>query len=548
MHENLTLYECLSFQFWMHFHQRTHLSMRSFLFRRFSTGIKTLTSSQPIFGNRNWNPIPIPSRTLSEPKAQDLDFVNVTHSHLIHSDWDKLNSLSAHFTPFRLKHVLLKIQKDHVLSLEFFNFVQSQNPNSLTLETLSIILHILTKNQKFKSADFILRTVIRPGALDLPNKLFDAILYSYRMCHSSPRVFDLLFKTYAHLRKFRNATDTFSQMKDYGFLPTIRSCNAYLSSLIDSNRMDIALAFYKEMRRNRISPNVYTLNMVMSAFCKLGNLEKAVEVLKEMDDMGINPVDSSYNTLISGCCHKGLLNLAVKLKNQMREKGVEANVITFNTLIYGFCKERKLHEASKVFSEMKVLNVAPNNVTYNTLIDGYSRTGNSEMGRRLYEEMSRNGIKADILTYNALILGLCKEGKTKKAAYMMKELEKQNLAPNASTFSALILGQCIRNNPDRGFQLYKYMVRSGCHPNEQTFSILLSTFCKSEDFEGAFSVSMEMFERCMSPSPDVLLEIYRGLRGCRKDHLANKLCSEMQARHIVAEGFDREEVINSRPE
>ena len=67
------------------------------------------------------------------------------------------------------------------------------------------------------------------------------------MCDSSPYVFDSLFKTYAHMKKFRNAIDIFCQMKDYGFLPTVESCNKYISSLLDLNRVDIALGFYKEM-------------------------------------------------------------------------------------------------------------------------------------------------------------------------------------------------------------------------------------------------------------------------------------------------------------
>ncbi|XP_015581494.2 pentatricopeptide repeat-containing protein At4g26680, mitochondrial [Ricinus communis] len=529
--------------------------MRTFLSRQFSTLLDSISSNPAsaktlfpgTFGGK-WNPIPIPNRTLPETKGQDLDFVNVAHSHLIHSDWKKLTSLSTHLTPFRVKHILLKIQKDHVLSLEFFNWVQTENPSSHTLETHSMILHILTKNRKFKSAELILKSVLVKGFIDLPDKLFEAILYSYRMCDSSPRVFDSLFKTLAHMKKFRNATDTFLQMKGYGFLPTVESCNAYLSSLLDLHRVDIALAFYKEMRRCRISPNVYTRNMVMRAFCKSGKLEKAVQVFEEMESVGISPNDTSYNTLIMGYCRKGLLNSAVKLKNSMRAKGVEANVVTFNSLIDGFCKEGKLHEASKVFSEMKVLNVAPNTITYNTLINGHSQMGNSEMGRRLYEEMSRNGVKADILTYNALILGLCKEGKTKKAAYMVKELDKENLVPNASTFSALISGQCIRNNSDRAFQLYKSMVRIGCHPNEQTFNMLVSAFCKNEDFEGAFLVLMEMFERCFTPGSDVLSEIYHGLCCCGKEHLAMKLSSELKARHMMTKGFEKAKPINAGAE
>ncbi|KAE8659406.1 Pentatricopeptide repeat-containing protein [Hibiscus syriacus] len=497
---------------------------------------------------KNWNPIPIPFRTIPEPIGQDLDFVNVAHSHLIHSDWDKLNALSTHLTPFRVKHVLLKIQKDHVLALEFFNWVKTQNPTSHSLETHSMILHILTKNQKFKPAESVLRSLVVSGSLEFPAKLFNAILYSYRICDSSPRVFDLLFKTCAHVKRFRNATEAFFRMKDYGILPTIKSCNAYLSSLLDLHRVDIAFGFYREMRRCRLSPNVYTFNIIIHAFCKSGKLEKAMEVFREMENMGSIPTIASYNTLIAGYCNKGLISSAVKLKNSMSKHGVYPNVVTFNTLINGFCKEGKLHEANKVLNEMKALNVAPTTVTYNTLINGYSQVGRSEMSNRLYEGMLKNGVKADILTYNALILGLCNEGKTKKAAYLVKELAKRDLVPNASTFSGLIRGQCVRTDSDRAFQLYKTMIRSGFHPNQHIYNLLISTFCKNEDFDGAVQVLNDMIYRSVVPESGTLSELHKGLCQCGKNQLAMALCKKLEVRHLMPKGFDKSKIISSQPE
>jgi pentatricopeptide repeat protein len=443
-------------------------------------------------------------------------FRNFAHNHLIHSDWAKLSSLSTDLTPLRVKHVLLKIQKDHVLSLEFFNWAGIQKPSCHSLEIHSIILHILTKNRKFKSAESILRNIVVSGSIDVPSNLFEEMLHLYRLCDSSPCVFDSLFKTFAHMKKFRDATDTFCRMKDYGFFHTIESRNAYMSSLLDLHRMDITMAFYREMRRHRISPNVYTLNMVMRAYCKLGKLEKAVEAFMEMESMGFRRNTVSYNTLIAGHCSKGLLSFGVKFKNSMARSGVHQDEVTFNTLFHGFCKEGKLHEANKIFIEMKGANVTPNTVTYNTLLNGYSQVGNSEMGSKLYEEMLRNQVKADILTYNALIFGLCKEGKTNNVAYLVKELDKHNLVPNASTFSALICGQCVRKNFERAFQIYKSMLRSGCHPNEHTFKMLVSTFCKNEDFDGAVQVLKKMFERSMAPDSVTLSEICSGLCQCGK--------------------------------
>ncbi|CAN1839562.1 Pentatricopeptide repeat-containing protein At4g26680, mitochondrial [Linum perenne] len=481
---------------------------------------------------RNRDPLPIPHRSIPHPRGQDLDFVNVAHSHLIHSDWPKLTPLSPHLTPFRVKHVQLKIQRDYVLSLEFFNWVKTHNPAAHTLETHSIILHVLTKNRKFLSAESITRDVFKIGSAD---QLFDVLLHSYRVCDSSVRVFDSLFSTCARLKKFRFTTDLFCKMNEYGFLPTVESCNAYLSSLLDMDRADIALGFYGEMRRCRISPNVYTLNMVMSALCKSGRLDKAVELFAEMENGGVGPNVASYNVLIAGYCKKGLLSSAMKLKSSMernKNNSVEPNVVTFNTLIHGLCKEGRLQEASKVLSEMKLGNVAPNTVTFNTLMNGYSQVGNCEMNDMLYQTMLSAGIKPDILTYNALILGLCREGKTKKAAYLVKELDKEKMVPNASTFSALIGGQCARNNPDRAFQLYKTMVRSGCHPNKQTFDVLIAAFCKKKDFEGAGRVLLEMFDKCITPSSDFIVDTYNGLSQCGMNHLAMKLQSEVKARNL----------------
>ncbi|KAL2227935.1 UNVERIFIED_CONTAM: Pentatricopeptide repeat-containing protein, mitochondrial [Sesamum indicum] len=511
--------------------------------RRFSTFINTAKThlKSPIGFSlpSNYKKIPIllPHRTMPSAQGQDLDFVNIAYSHLIHSEWDKLNKLASGLTPFRIKHILLKTRKDYVLCLEFFKWVEAKNSELNTLDVNSMILHILTKNRKFKSAESILWRILEKGLseFDFPRKVFEALVYSYRMCESSPRVFDVLFKTYAHMKKLRNASDSFCWMREYGFYPTVESCNAYLSTLNGLNRWDIALAFYKEMLRCRISPNVYTINMVIGAYCKAGKLEMAVEVFREMEKMGLDRNAVSYNTLIAGYCSKGLLSSGLRLKNVMEKNGIRPNDATYNTLINALCKEGKLHEANKLFREMKRMDVAPTTVTYNTLINGYSEAGNSEMGIRLFEEMSVSGVKADILTYNAVIMGLCKEGKTKKAAYMVKELDREKLVPNSSTFAALITGQCARNNAERAFQLYKSMIRSGCHPNGTTLKMLISAFIKNEDYDGAVEVLKEMMERAIAPDSDILTHLYNGLCQCGKEEFAADLCKELESQRLVPE-------------
>ncbi|KAI3753462.1 hypothetical protein L2E82_25515 [Cichorium intybus] len=507
---------------------RTQAIMNFVQVRRISidSAMKNPTSSVL---RSKWSPIPIPHRTIHEPKGQDLDYINVAHSHLLHSDWSNLNKLSTKFDSFKVKHILLKLQNDYAISLKFFKWVELHNPKLLTLETNSIILHVLTKNRKFLSAESLLKKIVCTSDVnvDLHSNLFDAILHSYRMCDSTPRVFDALFKMYAQMKQFRNATNTFCRMKEYGFLPTIESCNLYMSSLLSFNRADIALPFYNQIKRSKITINVFTLNMVMNAFVQLGKLENAVQVFDEMQGMGFNPSISSYNTLITAYINQGLLTTGIKLKLSMEKNGINPNAITYNTIIHGFCKEGNLHDAFKVFTEMKRVNVAPNAITYNILITACSQLSKTEKGNQIFEEMIRNGVKADILTYNALLLGLCNEGKTKKAAYLVKELDKKKLVPNSSTFAVLIRGQCARKNPDRAFQLYKSMVKSDCRPNEDTVKMLMMSFLKIEDYEGAFSVFKEMLKRPVGPDSVVLSELCKGFSRVWKERLVVDMLKEV---------------------
>ncbi|XP_047159292.1 pentatricopeptide repeat-containing protein At4g26680, mitochondrial isoform X2 [Vigna umbellata] len=485
--------------------------MRNIEVRRFCTLITEATHRTP-----TTKPfLPIPHRTLPEPRGQDLDFITVAHSHVVNSHWEKLHPLCPVLTPFRLKHLFLNLQNDHVLSLKLSQWLLQHHPSMHTLETLSFLLHTLATHRQFKTIQTILTKILSSHP---PHTLFDSLLHSYPICNASPLVFDALFKTLAHASKFRSATLTYTLMKQHGFSLTVESCNAFLSSLLRLRRADIALSFYREMRRSYVSPNVYTLNMVIRAHCMLGGVQKGFEIFQKMGDMGLSPNVVSFNTLISGYCNKGLFGLALKVKSLMGGHGVQANVVTFNTLINGFCKERKLHEANRVFNEMKVANVTPNVVTYNTLLHGYGQVGDSEMGGKVYEEMVRNGVKADILTYNALILGLCKDGKTKKAAGFVKELDKENLVPNASTFSALITGQCVRNNSERAFLIYRSMVLR------------------------------DMLGRLMRPDSSTLSELYHGLHRCGKNQLALALCSEIEARRLLPDGFDKEKLFIVHPE
>ncbi|KAJ6343283.1 hypothetical protein OIU76_005089 [Salix suchowensis] len=197
------------------------------------------------------------------------------------------------------------------------------------------------------------------------------------MCDSSPRVFDSLFKTYAHMNKFRNATDVFSRMKGYGFLPTVESCNAYLSSLLAFHRVDIALTFYREMRRCRISPNSYTFNLT----------KKAAFLVKELDKEDLVPNASTFSALISGQCARKNSDRAFQLYKSMVRSGCHPNEQTFKMLISAFIENEDFEGAFSVLMDMFARSMASDSNTLLEICDGLCQCGKESLARKLCHEM-----------------------------------------------------------------------------------------------------------------------------------------------------------------
>lgn len=107
---------------------------------------------------------------------------------------------------------------------------------------------------------------------------------------------------------------------------------------------------------------------------------------------------------------------------------------------------------------------------------------------------------------------------------------------------------CEEQLGERPFLIYRSMVRSGYSPNEHIFQMLISAFYKNEDFDGDVQVLRDMLGRLMSPDLSTLSELCDGLCRCGKNQLALALCSEMEVRRLLPDGFDKEKIAITHPE
>ncbi|CAH1436084.1 unnamed protein product [Lactuca virosa] len=114
----------------------SHMMMTAIACKEVGLSFAAMKNPNSTLLRSKWSPIPIPYRTILEPKGQDIDYINIAHSHLLHSDWAKLDKILTKSNSLRVKHILLKLQNDYVISLKLFKRIELHNPSLLTLETI----------------------------------------------------------------------------------------------------------------------------------------------------------------------------------------------------------------------------------------------------------------------------------------------------------------------------------------------------------------------------------------------------------------------------
>ncbi|KAK6916476.1 Pentatricopeptide repeat [Dillenia turbinata] len=472
---------------------------------------------------------------------------------------EHLNSLSSQLTPKAASFLLLKSQHDQTLILKFLNWAKPYQ--FFDVECKCLALHVLTRFKLYKSAQSLAEDLIVNVNDDSGSLVFDKIKDSFHLCNSSSSVFDLLVKSYSHLKMIDKAKNTIYLAKNNGFMPGVLSYNSVLDAMVRSRcSIDMAKKVFDDMVRGGITPNVFSFNILISGFCANGKLEKGLEYFDEMKRNGCLPNVVTYNTLIDGFCKLGSIDEAWELLKSMSSRDLEPNLISFNVIINGLCRVGRMKETSEVLAQMRINRLIPDEVTYNTLVNGYCKEGDFHQALILFEEMVRNGVSPNVVTYTALINSMCKARNLNRAMELLNQMRVRGLHPNARTYTTLIdgfssqgfmdkaygilnemvvsgffpsivtyntliKGHCVLGRMEEALGVIRDMVDKGVVPDLVSYSTVISRFCKDNDVEKAFQIKQEMVAKGISPDAVTYSSLIQGL--CKRGDLT-KACDLFQ--------------------
>jgi pentatricopeptide repeat protein len=275
--------------------------------------------------------LPLPHFTLPPLAGEGHLFVAALRSHLSASPLPAATSLSRFLpglTPHRLAHLFLLAGSGLARGFPH-DLLAALLPSPPPPLPLAILLHSLPPRRCRQILAAVLPSVSPHAFPELLNHILltARVAAGWRPAAAAAAVpaLDVLFSVCAHHKKLSRATLAFRAMRVHGLLPTVESCNVFISATLRLWRPEIAVSFFREMRRCRISANVYTANMVMQAQCARGRIADAAQVLDEMSDWGIRRTAASFNTLIAAYCRDiGNIQSALQLKQKNGARGAHA--------------------------------------------------------------------------------------------------------------------------------------------------------------------------------------------------------------------------------
>ncbi|XP_041013883.1 pentatricopeptide repeat-containing protein At1g11710, mitochondrial-like [Juglans microcarpa x Juglans regia] len=157
-----------------------------------------------------------------------------------------------------------------------------------------------------------------------PLKALEGLTNSYKVCDSSPAVFDALIRVCTQIGDTDGAYEVIRKLRSKSYSFTIQVWNNLLSHLLKLSEIHRCWEMYREMISYGYSESVNTFNLVVYALSKECRLPKTVSIFYYMLKNGIWPNVVTFHLIIDGACMMGDLVLYLKLLRKIGSNGADA--------------------------------------------------------------------------------------------------------------------------------------------------------------------------------------------------------------------------------
>ncbi|GMN25759.1 hypothetical protein TIFTF001_001059 [Ficus carica] len=298
-----------------------------------------------------------------------------------------------------------------------------------------------------------------------PEKQFFKLLeLQLSLGEASVAVYNFVIYGASHAKKPELAREVYEVMMRSGIKPNRSSEILMLQSYLKNGRISDGVNFFNSLRNTRDFGRRH-YNVMVTSLCKANKLDVALEFFEEMKKNGVVPTIECYEFLIKLLCSRGSYDMAITLVKEFEKTGrvltpFIGNILLFHSLqtqeVYDAWIRQKEDENDKPESRMLELLIGafcgrvrwskhidnleegigkcfPINVyTYNMLLRRLSFV-NMDSALDLFHRMCRTGHEPNQWTYDILVHGCLRNGRKREASRWFEEMIRKGFQPSSAT-------------------------------------------------------------------------------------------------------------------
>ncbi|XP_071709181.1 pentatricopeptide repeat-containing protein At4g21170 [Rutidosis leptorrhynchoides] len=394
-------------------------------------------------------------------------------------------------------------------------------------------------------------------------------------------VFDCVISWYSEKGLCFEAIEVFNLVKclNGSELFSIRTCNALLNALVESNELKASLSFYGAMIRHGILIDQFTwriiakimrkqgkvntmiriidmgvrdsviYDLVIECCSEMGMFEVALHMFDEMSKRKLNPGFNTCASILNGACrckNDEMIKLAMKLTE---EKGYISKPLTKHcTLIQKLCDIKKTYAAHMLFKTACDVEIPLENETFGCMLRALSLEALVKDAMETFDIIERKGIQLNPIFYNEFVNILCNEDPSNKVEALLIALIFKGHTPSPMAISNYIINQCKKCRWKEAEALADLALQESILLEASCCGFLVKHYCKKSQINSAISMHDQMVKKELTLDSRTynvllsgLLEVLRIKEAERIfDYMRNKNLLTSETFVIMINGFCRE--------
>ena len=428
----------------------------------------------------------------------------------------------SQFNVMKILNDLFEESTDADLALYFFRWSEYCIESKHTVETVCTMIHILVfGNMNHKAMDLLLHLISDNSG----EKGWHDICLKIHETHTKRRVLEtvygMLVNCYVKENMAQVALKVICQIRHLNIFPSVGVCHSLLKALLESEKLNLAWEFCKEMKCQGIGLNASIISLFIRRYCKQGNIDSGWKLLMEMKYLGAKPDVVACTIVIDSLCKMPLLKEATSILFKMIQMGIFPDSVSVSSVVNGYYKVGKYKEAMDV---LEIFNLSPNIFVFNSFISKLCTDGNMLMAAKVFQDMCEMGLIPDCFSYTTMMAGYCKIKDINNALKYLGKMLKRGIRPSVATYTLLIDSCCKLGDMEMAEYLFQRMMTEGLVPDVVSYNTLMNGYGKRGPLKKAFQLLHTMRSAGISPdlvTYNILIHglINRGLVNEAKDIL-----------------------------